>query len=143
VCTRLVIALAVVSAAAVATPIGRAVVLLAFVKVNTYNISVGPLILGLYYACCIPAVAALLLLDRLLSNITKDKVFAEENVKALRIISWCCFAEALILAAAALYFAPILFAVAICAAFFGLIIRVVKNVVDAAVALKTENDFTI
>jgi hypothetical protein len=127
----------------VATPYGRALILLTVDGSNRYNISVGYLIVGLYYACCVPAVAALLLLDRLLSNITKGKVFAEENVKALRAISWCCFAEAFILAIAALYFAPILFAVAIVTAFFGLILRVVKNVIDAAVALKAENDFTI
>jgi hypothetical protein len=127
----------------VATPYGRALILLTVDGFNRYNISVGYLIVGLYYACCVPAVAALLLLDRLLSNITKGKVFTEENVKALRAISWCCFAEAVILVIAALYFAPILFAVAIVTAFFGLILRVVKNVIDAAVALKAENDFTI
>jgi hypothetical protein len=127
----------------VATPYGRALMLLTIDEYNRYDISVGHLIVGLYYACCVPAVAALLLLDRLLSNITKGKVFTEENVKALRAISWCCFAEAFILAIAALYFAPILFAVAIVTAFFGLILRVVKNVIDAAVALKAENDFTI
>jgi hypothetical protein len=32
---------------------------------------------------------------------------------------------------------------AVSAAFFGLILRVVKNVIAAAVALKAENDFTI
>jgi hypothetical protein len=143
VCTRLVILIAAISAVLAATPYGRALILLTIDEYNRYDISVGYLIVGLYYACCVPAVAALLLLDRLLSNITKGKVFTEENVKALRAISWCCFAEAFILAIAALYFAPILFAVAIVTAFFGLILRVVKNVIDAAVALKTENDFTI
>jgi hypothetical protein len=132
-----------ISAVLVATPYGRALILLTIDEYNSYDISVGYLIVGLYYACCVPAIAALLLLDRLLSNITKGKVFTEENVKALRAISWCCFAEAFILAIAALYFAPILFAVAIVTAFFGLILRVVKNVIDAAVALKAENDFTI
>jgi hypothetical protein len=135
--------MAAISAVLVATPFGRAIILLAIDGSNRYNISVGYLIVGLYYACCIPAIAALLLLDRLLSNIMKGKVFTDENVKALRIISWCCFAEALILAAAAFYFAPILFAVAVVTAFFGLILRVVKNVIDAAVALKAESDFTI
>lgn len=143
VCTRLVIMLVAISAAVVAMPAGRSVLLLAFGRADTYDFAVEPLILGLYYVCCVPAVAALLLLDRLLSNIMRGKVFTEGNVKALRIISWCCFAEAFILAAAALYFAPILFAVAVVTAFFGLILRVVKNVIEAAVALKAENDFTI
>jgi hypothetical protein len=131
------------SAVAIGTPVGRAALLLALGRVKTYDGVVENLTLGMYYACCIPALAALFLLDRLLTNIREARVFTEENVKALRAISWCCFAEAFILAAAALYFAPILLAVSAAVAFFGLILRVVKNVIAAAVALKAENDFTI
>jgi hypothetical protein len=131
------------SAIAIGTPVGRSALLLALGRVKTYDGAVENLTLGMYYACCVPALAALFLLDRLLTNIRKGQVFTEENVKALRAISWCCFAEAFILAAAALYFAPILLAVSAAVAFFGLILRVVKNVIAAAVALKAENDFTI
>jgi hypothetical protein len=131
------------SAIAIGTPAGRAALLLALGRVKTHDGVVENLTLGMYYVCCIPALAALFLLDRLLTNIRQERVFTEENVKALRAISWCCFAEAFILAAAALYFAPILLAVSAAVAFFGLILRVVKNVIAAAVALKAENDFTI
>jgi hypothetical protein len=135
--------LAVASVVVVSTPLGRSALLFALGRAAVYDGVTSGLTLGLYYACCVPALIALFCLDCLLANIMKDAVFTEENVKALRLISWCCFAEAFILAATALYFAPILLAVAVVAAFFGLILRVVKNVIDAAVALKSENDFTI
>ncbi|MDR2771453.1 MAG: DUF2975 domain-containing protein [Clostridiales Family XIII bacterium] len=143
VCTRLVILLVFASAAGAGTFAGRAFLMRAFGKALTYDGVVESLTLCIYYACCVPALVALFLLDRLLTNIKKGLVFTEGNVKALRAISWCCFAEAFLIAAAALYFAPILLAVAAVVAFFGLILRVVKNVIDAAVALKIESDFTI
>ncbi|MDR3295041.1 MAG: DUF2975 domain-containing protein [Clostridiales Family XIII bacterium] len=145
VCTRIVIALTVLSAVWTATPLGRhrLTASLGYAERAGAENAQTPLIMGLYYACCIPALVALLCLDRLLGNIKKERVFVEENVKALRTISWCCFAEALLFAAAALYYAHILLVPAIAMAFFGLILRVVKNVIDAAVSLKTENDFTI
>ncbi|MDR2088357.1 MAG: DUF2975 domain-containing protein, partial [Clostridiales Family XIII bacterium] len=137
-CTRLVILLVALSAAIAGTSAGRAA--LRFTFGGTLAPGGGESLFAipvLYYACCVPALAALLLLDRLLTNIKRGLVFTEGNVRALRAISWCCFAEAFILAAAALYCAPILVAVAVAVAFFGLILRVVKNVIDAAVALKS------
>ncbi|GAB1476422.1 hypothetical protein MASR2M70_12560 [Bacillota bacterium] len=94
------------------------------------------------YACCVPALYALYCLDRLLANIKKKEIFIEKNVKFLRRISWCCFAvSALILIAALSSF--LLFIGAIAAAFMGLILRVVKNVIEQAMILKDENDLTI
>jgi hypothetical protein len=135
--------LIVASAAAAGTPFGRSVLLFAFAGAGVHDGAAQILTLVLCYACCVPALVALFCLDRLLANIMKDAVFTAENVKALRAISWCCFAGAFILTVTALYFAPILLVVAAVAAFFGLIVRVVKNVINAAVALKSENDFTI
>ncbi|MDR2132007.1 MAG: DUF2975 domain-containing protein [Clostridiales Family XIII bacterium] len=144
-CTRLVVLTVALSAAGVVTPAGRDALRYTFAGAIAQSGGDENLIaiLILYYVCCVPALAALFLLDRLLANIKKGLVFTEENVRALRAISWCCFAEAFILAVAALRLAPTLFAVAVVMAFFGLILRVVKNVIDAAVALKFENDFTI
>lgn len=102
---------------------------------------ITPLMVVLYL-CCLPALAALFSLDRLLVNIKREEVFVERNVRHLRIISWCCFAVAAFLACAVYYYL-IFLAVAIVAAFFGLILRVVKNVIEEAVIIKTENDFTI
>lgn len=100
-----------------------------------------PLLITLY-AAVPPAVIALICLDKLLGNIKKDKPFVSANVKYLRIISYCCFAESLVF----LYFStlkPFAFVIVFVAAFIGLILRVVKNVFEQAVAMREENDFTI
>ena len=104
-------------------------------------LQVMPLMVVLYL-CCLPALAALFALDRLLANMKKHEVFVHPNVRYLRIISWCCFAVAAFLGCAVYYYL-VFAAVAIVAAFFGLILRVVKNVIQQAVAIKEENDFTI
>ena len=95
-----------------------------------------------FYCAVPPAALALFCLDRLISNIRKGEPFIKKNVTALRIISWCCFAESLIF----VYFSTQrFFAILVVAAFafMGLILRVVKNVFQQAVALREENDFTI
>ena len=86
--------------------------------------------------------AAVIALDRLLSNIRQGKVFTSGNVKILRLISYCCFAVSVIF----IYFSilrPFAWFVVIAAAFFGLILRVIKNVFEQAIVIKEENDFTI
>ena len=61
-----------------------------------------PLLITLY--CAVPAaVVALICLDKLLKNIIVDQPFISGNVKLLRIISYCCFAEALVF----IYFATL------------------------------------
>jgi biotin transporter BioY len=95
------------------------------------------------YACFVFALIALFNLDRLLRNIRLDQVFLPENVKILRIISWCCFAIAIIMICGWPFIHYVLLYVAAAAAFFGLLMRVVKNVIDAACELKAENDYTI
>ncbi len=101
----------------------------------------APLLITLY--CAVPAaVVALICLDKLLNNIIKCQPFINQNVKLLRIISYCCFAEALVF----VYFAalkPFAIIVIIACAFMGLILRVIKNVFEHAVAIREENDFTI
>lgn len=98
--------------------------------------------MGILYCCCIPGLVALFSLDRLLANISKEQVFIHHNVKYLRIISWCCFIIAVLVGLAGYYY-YVFFLGAIMAAFMGLILRVVKNVIEQAVFLKAENDFTI
>lgn len=84
--------------------------------------------------------AELFSLDRLLANIRKKDVFINRNVKHLRVISWCSFAVSVILFISGVYYLLFLL-IAVAAAFFGLILRVVKNVIEQAVAIKNENDF--
>ena len=95
------------------------------------------------YASIAPALIALLALDMVLRNIRKELVFVRVNVKGLRIISWCCFAIAIIMLCGEPFISYVLFFVAATAAFFGLLMRVVKNVIDAACEIKDENDYTI
>ena len=90
----------------------------------------------------IPAYTALVSLYRLLNHISREQVFVEANVRCLRIISWCCFGAAVVFAASSFYSTSWV-VLAVAAAFGGLILRVVKNVFAAAVALKDEHDLTI
>lgn len=93
--------------------------------------------------CCVPpAIIALVCLDVLLWNIQKNRAFIEQNVKLLRSISYCCFCVAVIF----IYFSilrPFAFVIVFAAGFFGIILRVVKNCFQQAVAIREENDFTI
>ena len=103
-----------------------------------------PLPLTITYLCfCVPAFGALWSLDRLLSAVRHEEVFTANNVRYLRFISWCCFAAGAILLVGCFFVSINLIILAVLAAFFGIVIRVVKNLFAAAVALKDENDYTI
>lgn len=92
---------------------------------------------------CVPAAAVLLVcLDRLLAEISREEVFTAGNIALLRRCSWCCMAVAVICLVFTWAFFPFLL-VAAAAAFIGLILRVVKNVFQQALAIKEENDYTI
>ena len=99
------------------------------------------------YSAMVPVCVADVLLIRLLGRVRAAQVFTPSAVALLRGISWCCFAECLILATVGTLlfapFAPIITAVAAVAAFLGIVLRVVKNVIEEATAIKSENDFTI
>ena len=94
------------------------------------------------YVGLIPSGALLITLLRLLIRLERGSVFTAKNVAALRVISWYCFAGALLSAVSAAYYVPWVF-VAAAAAFMGLIVRVVKNIFSRAVALQNDADFTI
>lgn len=102
--------------------------------INWYSISL--------FAFAVPAYAALWQLYRLLQNISRGQVFVSANVRCLRIISWCCFGAAAVFFFSGFYSTSwiVLFVAAV---FGGLILRVVKNVFAAAVALQDEQDLTI
>lgn len=107
---------------------------------NADNVT-APLLVTLY--CCVPfGVCVLVCLDILLKNIGNGQPFIAKNVTILRIISYCCFGVSL----SFIYFAvlrPFAFAIVFAAAFFGMILRVVKNCFEKAVELREENDATI
>ncbi|GHU64904.1 hypothetical protein AGMMS49983_11660 [Clostridia bacterium] len=97
----------------------------------------------------VPAFTALFSLHRLLSHIRAGEVFTVNNIRLLRTISWACFAASILFFIGFFRFIPVggieisMFLIASFAGFVGLIMRVVKNVIDAARELKDENDFTI
>ena len=88
------------------------------------------------------AVGLLVLLYRLLHNISHDIVFVHANVALMRYISWGCFAGGAVGLASALYYLP-WGIVGLAAGFIGLILRVLKNVFAQAVEIKNENDYTV
>lgn len=95
-----------------------------------------------FYPCAVLGFVTLYSLIRLLMNIKKDAIFITPNVKYLRCISWCCFAVSLITLISGMLYVPYLF-VSVAAGFVGLMLRVVKNVMENAVQLKEENELTI
>lgn len=79
---------------------------------------------------------------RLLSQLNRGEVFTERNVTLLRISSWCCACGGVVALVSGAYYLPfVLIGVAAC--FVALIIRIVKNVFQQAIAMKDELDFTI
>ena len=100
-----------------------------------------PMLIAVYLGlvAVFPAVFAL---HKLLSNIKGKSVFVRQNVQILRLISYCSFGVGIVFAGFGVY-RSIAFAIAVAALFFGLIMRVLKNVFAAAVTLKEESDLTI
>lgn len=94
------------------------------------------------YSGSIPASVLLYCLYRLLHSIEHEEIFITANVEYLRRISWCCFVGAILCFASTPYYLPWIF-VAVAAAFMGLIVRVIKNIIAQAVELKTESEYTI
>ena len=112
-----------------------------FTKLSDKSDIYLPLIITVYVSI-LPAIAALISLDRLLNNIKKNQVFIEINTLCLRIISWCCFLIGIIYSVFG-YFYLMSLMISFAAVFFGIILRVLKNVFAKAVEIKNENDFTV
>ena len=95
-----------------------------------------------FYPSAVLGYVTLHSLLRLLRNIQKDAIFITPNVRYLRRISWCCLAVAVITLIAGAFYIPYLF-MSVAAGFVGLMLRVVKNVMESAVEIKAENELTI
>ena len=100
---------------------------------------------GPLYACLAIGIIALIVLMRLLWDIRRGEVFTLANVRRLRLISYCGFAIMAACAVGAIIAAdrPVFILLGAIAGFLGLLMRVVKNVIDAARLLKEDSDFTI
>ena len=94
------------------------------------------------YISAIPGLICSLSLMKLLLNIKREEIFVGENIRILRVLSYCCiFVGAEYLVFAHRYISMILISFA--ALFFGLVLRVIKNVFDKAIEIRVENDFTV
>ena len=94
------------------------------------------------YLSAILGILSLWQLLMLLNRLAKQQVFVAENARCFRLISWCCFGVA-ILWLVLTFWRFLAFFVAFIAAFAGLLLRVMKNMLETAVELREENDFTI
>lgn len=106
------------------------------------GVSGGILFFVWAYSVCTVGEACCIVVLLLLLRVRKSLVFTEKSVSFIRFVSWgCLFLSALF--ALAQYFHPMAFIGALAAAFLGLCLRVVKNVVETATAIKDENDLTV
>lgn len=94
------------------------------------------------YIALVPAFTASFALLTFLSNIAKDRLFVKKNVTCMRIIYLSCFAECAIFFAFGFYYI-LAFVLSFVALFIGVMLRIVMNLIDRAVEIKDENDYTI
>lgn len=94
------------------------------------------------YVMVAVAFVAVILLFFLLRAVLLERIFTVSATRLIAAISWCCFAEGVLFLAIGYYF-QLAFGVAVAACFVGLCLRVVKNVIEEATRIKSENDFTI
>ena len=98
--------------------------------------------LCMLYPAAVLGIITCVLMVRLMHDVRRDDVFTAKTVSTIRGISWCCILVTPIFFALGFFF-YIFFAVSFLTAFLGLMVRVVKNVIEAATELKAENDLTI
>ena len=103
-----------------------------------YNI----IALIIYGVCYFPILFVFRYMSKFLENIAKGEIFIQENVTYLRLVSWACFWAAIFLLFGAIAI-PILIVISGVIGFFGLLMRVIKNMLFEANMLKEENDYTI
>ena len=101
------------------------------------------IILGLAYGALVFITLIDILLFMLLMKVKAGKVFTAESVGLIRGISWGCYLVAGVFCGLAAYFTFVALLVAFVAAFLGLCLRVVKNVIEEATEIKAENDMTV
>ncbi len=82
------------------------------------------------------------LVYRLLKYVKSGNVFTDQSVSCIRGISWCALILCIVFGVLGVFF-YLSFFVSFACLFFGLCLRVVKNVMEEATAIKNENDFTI
>ena len=100
------------------------------------------LVLVMAYLMLLTLVFADVLMIILLMRVRKGLVFTPKSISCIRGISWCCFFICLVFAVLGIYF-QLSFILAFFALFLGVSLRVVKNVIEEASEIKSENDLTV
>ena len=100
------------------------------------------LLIAIIYGLSVFGWILLASLNKLLGNMKRGIVFDRANVRELRRTSWCCFGACAGCLLSAAYYAPFAI-IAIAAGFVGLIVRIIKNTFEQAIAMKDELDFTV
>ena len=116
--------------------LGIAVPILFFMQKISFDILI---LFGLLF---VPILLAFYGLHKMLSNIQQGVIFSLQNTASLRLVSWACFFAAMFLLIAACKWPVLIFASGVIG-FLGLFVRVIKNMLSEAIAIKEENDFTI
>ena len=99
-------------------------------------------VLSLAYLVLADVVCADVMLFILLLRVRKGLVFTRKSTELVRGISWCCIGLMLFFGLLGIFF-QLAFVVAFAAMFLGLCLRVVKNVLEEASDIKSENDLTV
>lgn len=95
-----------------------------------------------FWCCAVAIFFALWSMEKLMKNILRQEIFIRENVRCVRRVQYSCGIVAVICLAATYFALPALVFAAIMG-FLCLAVSVVASVMDAAVALREENDLTI
>ena len=96
----------------------------------------------LFYSILVTAFVNIVILLELLSAIHKGYVFSETSVFLLRLLSWGCIAECVLFLIMSRLF-TLSYLCSFGCLFIGVILRVVKNVIEEATFIKKENDYTV
>ena len=113
-----------------------------FVRLRLMNRDFIFLMMATIYLCSGFGWVLLVRLWQLLQNIRAQLVFDARNVRLLRQVSWCCVGAGAVCLVSCLYYLPFI-AIAIAAGFMTLIVRIVKNIFQQAIDMKSELDLTI
>ena len=99
------------------------------------------ILISSYVALAFAALADVLML-LLLIEVRAGRVFMDKSIAYVRYVSWCCILIGLIFAVLGRFFV-LMFVFGAAVVFLGLCLRVVKNALEEASAIKSENDLTI
>ncbi len=108
-----------------------------YVETKGRSASLPTTIMLTCYPCVPFAAVTLLSLRRVLKNLSDGQIFIPQNVIMFKRISWCCVAASLITLVAGRYYLPF-YIVSASAAFFALITRVFKNIIEVRTSVENE-----